>query len=118
MIGDPAGEADKGALRLNFDRRLLLQFRGCGSRPPTPPRFPREGSAAHADARRDPLRRFPRGRGENNARPFDMLPWLVAVTANRLQPFPVGSADDHTYCLSHGPRIAHSTAFVNPLNAS
>ena len=28
MIGDPAGEADKGALRLNFDRRLLLQFRG------------------------------------------------------------------------------------------
>jgi hypothetical protein len=25
---DPTGEADKGALRLNFDRRLLLQFRG------------------------------------------------------------------------------------------
>ena len=25
-LGDPAGEADKGALRL--DRRLLLQFRG------------------------------------------------------------------------------------------
>jgi hypothetical protein len=27
-MGDPTGEADKGALRLNFDRRLLLQFRG------------------------------------------------------------------------------------------
>ncbi len=27
-MGDPAGEADKGALRLDFDRRLLLQFRG------------------------------------------------------------------------------------------
>jgi len=25
---DPMGEADKGALRLDFDRRLLLQFRG------------------------------------------------------------------------------------------
>jgi hypothetical protein len=25
---DPKGEADKGALRLDFDRRLLLQFRG------------------------------------------------------------------------------------------
>src|SRR5271155_4118107 len=25
---DPAGEADRGALRLDFDRRLLLQFRG------------------------------------------------------------------------------------------
>ena len=24
----PMGEADKGALRLNFDRRLKLQFRG------------------------------------------------------------------------------------------
>jgi hypothetical protein len=37
-----------------------------------------------------------------------MLPRLVAVPANRLQPFPVGSADDHTYCLSHRPSIAHS----------
>jgi Transposase DDE domain group 1 len=27
-MADPTGEADKGALRLNFDRRLLLQFRG------------------------------------------------------------------------------------------
>jgi hypothetical protein len=26
-MGDPTGEADKGALRLDFDRRLLLQFR-------------------------------------------------------------------------------------------
>jgi hypothetical protein len=26
--GGPAGEADQGALRLDFDRRLLLQFRG------------------------------------------------------------------------------------------
>jgi hypothetical protein len=25
---DPAGEADRGALRLDFDRRLMLQFRG------------------------------------------------------------------------------------------
>jgi hypothetical protein len=27
-MGDPAGEADQCALRLDFDRRLLLQFRG------------------------------------------------------------------------------------------
>src|SRR6202521_5958674 len=27
-MGDPTGEADKGTLRLDFDRRLLLQFRG------------------------------------------------------------------------------------------
>jgi Transposase DDE domain group 1 len=27
-MGDPTGETDKGALRLDFDRRLLLQFRG------------------------------------------------------------------------------------------
>jgi len=27
-MGDSAGEADNGALRLDFDRRLLLQFRG------------------------------------------------------------------------------------------
>ena len=27
-MADPTGEANKGALRLNFDRRLLLQFRG------------------------------------------------------------------------------------------
>ena len=27
-MGDPTGEADKGALRLNFHSRLLLQFRG------------------------------------------------------------------------------------------
>jgi len=26
-MGDPAGEADRGALRLDFDRRLMLQFR-------------------------------------------------------------------------------------------
>jgi hypothetical protein len=25
--GNPTGEVDKGALRLDFDRRLLLQFR-------------------------------------------------------------------------------------------
>ena len=28
-MGDPTGEADKGALRVDFDRRLLLKF--CGS---------------------------------------------------------------------------------------
>jgi hypothetical protein len=28
-MGDPPGEADRGALRLDFDRRLMLQF--CGS---------------------------------------------------------------------------------------
>jgi hypothetical protein len=27
-MGDPPGEADRGALRLDFDRRLILQFRG------------------------------------------------------------------------------------------
>jgi hypothetical protein len=27
-MGDPAGEGNNGALRLDFDRRLLLQFRG------------------------------------------------------------------------------------------
>ena len=27
-MGNPTGEADKGALRLDFDRRLMLQFRG------------------------------------------------------------------------------------------
>ena len=27
-MGDPAGEADRDALRLDFDRRLMLQFRG------------------------------------------------------------------------------------------
>jgi hypothetical protein len=27
-MGDPTGEANKGGLRLDFDRRLLLQFRG------------------------------------------------------------------------------------------
>jgi hypothetical protein len=28
-MGDPAGEVDNGGLRLDFDRRLLLQFRDC-----------------------------------------------------------------------------------------
>jgi len=27
-MGDPSGEAEKSGLRLDFDRRLLLQFRG------------------------------------------------------------------------------------------
>jgi hypothetical protein len=27
-MADPAGEADRGTLRLDFDRRLMLQFRG------------------------------------------------------------------------------------------
>ena len=27
-MADPTGEANRGALRLDFDRRLLLQFRG------------------------------------------------------------------------------------------
>jgi len=27
-MGDPTGEADKGVLRFDFDRRLLLRFRG------------------------------------------------------------------------------------------
>ena len=27
-MADPTGEADRGALRLDFDRRLILQFRG------------------------------------------------------------------------------------------
>ena len=29
-MGDPPGEADRGALRLDFDRRLILQFRDAG----------------------------------------------------------------------------------------
>jgi hypothetical protein len=28
VMGDPKGEADRGALKLDFDRRLMLQFRG------------------------------------------------------------------------------------------
>jgi hypothetical protein len=28
VMADPVGEANRGALRLDFDRRLLLQFRG------------------------------------------------------------------------------------------
>jgi hypothetical protein len=27
-MADPTGEADRSALRLDFDRRLMLQFRG------------------------------------------------------------------------------------------
>jgi hypothetical protein len=27
-MGDPSGEANRGALTLDFDRRLMLQFRG------------------------------------------------------------------------------------------
>ena len=27
-MADPAGEADSGALRLDFDRRVMLRFRG------------------------------------------------------------------------------------------
>ena len=27
-MGDPTGEANRGALRLDFDRRLMVQFRG------------------------------------------------------------------------------------------
>ena len=27
-MADPTGDANRGALRLDFDRRLLLQFRG------------------------------------------------------------------------------------------
>ena len=27
-MADPTGEAKRGALRLDFDRRLMLQFRG------------------------------------------------------------------------------------------
>jgi hypothetical protein len=73
--------------------------------------------SAGTGARRDPLRRFPLGRGENDARPLHMFPQLVAVTHNRLQPFPVRRAGDHTYCLSHRPSIQHSAALVNLLNA-
>ena len=74
--------------------------------------------SADADAGRDPVCRFPLGTGQNDARSVHILPRLVALTDNRLQPVPVRSADDHTYCLSHRPNIAHSTALVNLLNAS
>jgi hypothetical protein len=30
-MGDPTGEADRGALWLNFGRRVVLQFRGSAS---------------------------------------------------------------------------------------
>jgi hypothetical protein len=34
-MADPTGEADRSALRLDFDRRLMLQFRG-STLPPMP----------------------------------------------------------------------------------
>jgi hypothetical protein len=37
----------------------------------------------------------------------------VAVCHDRQQPLPVQSTNDHTYCLSHMPSIAHSRALVN-----
>ena len=32
-MADPADEPDRGALRLDFDRRLMLQFRGSAITP-------------------------------------------------------------------------------------
>ena len=54
----PMGEADKGALRLDFDRRLLLQFRG-STREADQDR--REGGEPWA------LRHLPAGRGRGAA---------------------------------------------------
>jgi hypothetical protein len=80
---------------------------------PAPRRRP-----ADADALGNPLRRSSIGRGEHNPRPLDMLTPPIAVGHDHLQPFPVRSTDDHTYGLSHTPRIAHSAALVNLMNAS
>jgi hypothetical protein len=38
-MGDPTGEADKGALRLDFDRRLVLHF-AVPRLPPMPDCYP------------------------------------------------------------------------------
>src|ERR1700738_3198160 len=64
--------------------------------------------AADADALSTPLRRSPIARGEHDARPLHVFLPLVAVAHDRFQPFPVHSANDHTYSLSHEPSIAHS----------
>ena len=48
--------------------------------------------------------------------PAETTARVVGLTCT--QPFPVGGADDHTYCLSHRPSIAHPETFVNLLNAS
>ena len=32
-MANPAGESNDEVLKLDFDRRLMLQFRGSGSRP-------------------------------------------------------------------------------------
>jgi len=103
----PAGPMDRLVRR--FGETLDPRF---GEAPlPAPHRRP-----ADAEALGNPLRRSPTGRSEHDARALDILLPLIAVGHNRLQPFLVRSADDHTYCLSHRPNIAHS--MVNLLNAS
>jgi hypothetical protein len=42
----------------------------------------------------------------------------VAVGHDRLQLFPIQSADNHRYCLSHLASIAHSMWFMTLLNGS
>jgi len=37
VMVDPTGEANRGVLRLDFDRRLLMQFRGSAIGPPPVP---------------------------------------------------------------------------------
>ena len=58
---------------------------------------------AEAEAVSNPLHWSPIGRGKHDTRPLDVLSRPVAVSDDRCQPFPVRSADDHTYCLSHRP---------------
>src|SRR5262244_1082041 len=60
--------------------------------------------AADSGVRRDPLRRFSLGRGENDARPVHMLSQLVAVTRNRLQP--LGMLREAFRVLRRAGRIA------------
>ena len=42
----------------------------------------------------------------------------VAIGHDRLQLFPIQSADNHRYCLSHLASIAHSMWFMTLLNGS
>jgi hypothetical protein len=80
---------------------------------PTPHHRP-----ADADALSNPLNRPASAEASTMlARSTCPLP-PVAFRHDRLQPLPVQSANDHTYCLSHTPNIAHSRALVNLSNAS
>ena len=67
---------------------------------------------ADADALRHPRRRVSIGRGEHDARPFDVLARPVAVGRDRRQLLALRSAHNHTYPLSHRPH----TPSLGPLS--